>query len=123
MKYVFIGFGDNWADEMDIEINTAVKMSEEDFDELFKKIDTVKRKHRTEAWFGVGSNEGIEYQTGADFIDMLDVREMTEDEYKVFEKFGLTDGQRSLFYNLDYLYEECKDLEDAVDYDDEEEGY
>ncbi len=123
MKYVFIGFGDNWADEIDVDINTAVKMSEEDFEELFKKIDAIKRKHRTEAWYSVGSNESIEYETGAEFVDAVDIREMTEEEYKVFEKFGIIDGEGSILYNINYLYEECKDLEDAVDYDDEEEDY
>lgn len=119
MKYVFVGFGDNWAGEIDVEINTAVEMSEEDFDELLKKIDIIKRKHRTGCGYSVGSNESIEYQTGADFIDALDIREITEEEYKVFEKFGLLNGQRCLFYNLDYLYEECKDLEDVVDEEEE----
>lgn len=120
MKYIFVSFGDNWADEIDVEINTAVKMSEEDFDELFKKIDTIKRKHRTEAYYSVGSNESIDYETGAEFVDMFDIREMTEEEYKVFEKFGVIDGERCIFYDINYLYNECKDLEDAVDYDEEE---
>lgn len=120
MKYVFVGFGAYWADEIDVDINTAVKMSEEEFEDLFKKIDTIKRKHRTEAWYSVGTNEGIEYTTGAEFINALDIREMTEEEYKVFEKFGVVGEERSIFYNIDYLYEECEDLEDTVD---EEEDY
>lgn len=122
MKYVFVNFRDNWDDEFDIDINTAVKMREEDFEELFRKVNTIKRKHRTKTSYSFGTNESIEYETGGEFINALDLKEITEEEYKVFEKFGVIDGADNIFYNIIDLYEECKDLE-FDDEEDEEEDY
>ena len=122
MKYVFVNFRDDWAGEIDIDINTAVKMREEDFEELFKKINIIKRKHRTKTSYNIGTNESIEYETGGEFVNALDLREITEEEYKVFEKFGVIDGVGDIFYNIIDLYEECKDLE-FDDEEDEEEDY
>lgn len=123
MKYIFVNFRDDWAGEMDIDINTAVKMREEDFEVLLKMINTIKRKHRTKASYSIGTNESIEYETGGEFVNTLNLREITEEEYKVFEKFGVIDGADDIFYNIIDLYEECKDLEFDDEDEDEEEDY
>lgn len=122
MIYLYIRFCSNYADEFDVDEFEVYKMTDEQYDTFKEHIDAIKRKHRTETYYGVGTNEYIEFDTGLEFLDAFDIQEITENEYQVLTKFGF-DGWR-LKDRIEDLYEDCEDLEDADDdYYEEDEDY
>lgn len=118
MVYIYIRFCSNYADEFDVDEFEVYKMTDKEYNTFMEHIDAIKRKHRTETGYGVGTNEFIEFDTGAEYLDAFDIQEITENEYQVLTKFGF-DGWR-LKDRIENLYEDCEDLEDADDYEEDE---
>ena len=119
MVYLYIRFCSNYADEFDVDDAEVYEMTDEQYNTFMEHIDVIKRKHREETGYSVGTNEFIEFDTGAEYLDAFDIQEITENEYQVLIKFGF-EGWR-LVDRIEDLYEDCKDLEDADD--DEEDEY
>ena len=120
MVYLYIRFCSNYADEFDVDTSEVYEMTDEEYNTFMECIDVIKRKHRTEVSYGVGTNEYIEFDTGVEYLDAFDIQEITENEYQVLIRFGF-EGWR-LKDRIEDLYEDCKDLEDADD-DYEEDEY
>jgi hypothetical protein len=119
MVYIYIRFCSNYADEFDVDEFEVYKMTDEEYNAFMEHIDVIKRKHREETGYGVGTNEFIEFDTGVEYLDAFDIQEITENEYQVLTKFGFGFEGWGLKDRIEDLYEDCKDLEDANDEEDE----
>lgn len=85
-EMLFVSFEGNWADEMDIEGHRIFE--KEEYDEYLEKV---KAKIEEDGCFTfyVGTNEDIEYDNFEEFKSKFTTKEITEEEIKTLEKFGL----------------------------------
>ena len=72
-------------------------------------------------YVGLGSNEDIEYEDIADLMNQVECTELTENEYKVLEKFGFDDYGFTCFWDTIAEAVASDDNEDE-DEDDEEDN-
>jgi len=87
-KLLLISFATNWADEMDIEGHYVAtvdqyKTFKEELKEYFKDRDN------DELYYGVGSNQGIEYSSYEDVMDCYESTPITKKEHQILVKLGL----------------------------------
>jgi hypothetical protein len=96
---LLIKFSDNWADEMDV--NGWVILDSQKW---------VKIKEKVEAYndyfsIGFGSNQENEYENGEDFLEAINIRLLSENEFIVLTScFGSRYGNTS-------FYDQILDLE------------
>lgn len=87
MNYYIIKTNANYADEFDIE-GFTLKQSELDLkdfkNEYYKNIEEGYGKYPIESYFG--SNESIEINNRKELEKIVQVKKITEEEYKIINK-------------------------------------
>lgn len=128
MKCILISYADNWADELDVSWYEAIRFTEEGYADFQEKCRRIAHSRRG-VTVSIGSNEWIDYETGAEFIDALDIRDITEDQLNFLHEIGI--GTDSISWRIDNAYDEIiengdeeedwdEDEEDEEDWEDEE---
>ncbi len=99
---LLIKFSDNWADEMDID-GTAIKTEAE----YEKYINAAKKafEHEDVIYFGVGSNEGIEYTSFEQFEKTLTVQPITDEIAEILTHLHFDDYGHFPEYCFEEYYE------------------
>ena len=102
-----IQYYDNYADEFDV--NGSVVFDDEDWELWLQAIEYISLPYE----FYFGTNEGIQYWTKEEFLDTLNVIDITEEEFKVLEKFGYVNNGTVPHilqdFVTDYLVEDFKE--------------
>lgn len=108
MKYYLVQCDSNYADEFDIYFHMV--MSEQELEEA-KEIISKTDWDWEEFYFG--TNESVDFSTEG-LLDCLNgAKEITEEEYKVLDKLGLTDIGFGDGLNWDWILEHAEEqLED-----------
>lgn len=95
MKYFLVKFNDNYADEFDLEGFWLEKAeSKEEVIILISNGFESERgnKYPVECYFG--TNEYLQYNNIEDYLSVLNISEITKEEYDVLQKlFGGSFGQ------------------------------
>jgi len=105
-KNVLLTWNSNWADEMDIQGFIVTTQSEYDDWKTFlenKKLDFE---------IYVGTNEGIEYSSGAELLAEVDVEDITSEEMNVVLKMFGTEFGFTEFWNQTPEKDEDEENED-----------
>ena len=99
MEYILVRFHTNWADEMDIDGFEV--MTKEEWNKNLSILDRHFEKHEfLEIPFG--TNESNEDYTKESFLAEFTLKEITEDDFKVFEKLNLLwSGHFPSFENIE----------------------
>lgn len=85
MKYYLVQYDGNYADEFDVYFHMV--MSEDELAQVKKAIGKTNWK---EEEFYFGTNEYIQVSTEGLLDCLNEAKEITEEEYKVLDKLGLT---------------------------------
>jgi hypothetical protein len=94
MRKFLLTYGDNWADEMDID--GCCILSEKELDKFNKSVENF-----TGGEFWIGTNESIEYDDKDSINGVYDIVEITPDEAKILKKLDLeTMGFACNFYEF-----------------------
>lgn len=86
MKYYLVQCNSNYADEFDIYFHMI--MSEKELAETIEIIDKTDWVYEE---FYFGTNEYVEFSTEGLLECLKDAKEITENEYKVLDKLGLSE--------------------------------
>lgn len=85
-KNYIVHYSDNWADEMDIE--GFIIMSGAELTDYIKFAKLVFKKDGEYNYY-IGTNEEINYESFGVFASHFEIREISEEEYKVLDKLEL----------------------------------
>jgi hypothetical protein len=107
MKHYLLRYDDNWADEFDVEGFRIY--DQEEYDDFKKRVKAAE--YPQQMYFG--TNEGIDVDSAKDYLDRIDVTEITEAEAKVLNKFF--DGDYGIFLEPDSSGDEDEDDDDFED--------
>jgi len=116
MRYFLLRYSDDWADEFDID--AALAVNESTYNLYMKnKEDCATNFADKEISFYFGSNEEMEYHTAAQFLERLEEREITQQEYETLVKLNMDyTGFTSVFWIiLDKEYIPFEDQDDDED--------
>lgn len=93
-----VKWDDNWADEMDI--CGFVIMTDEEYKEFNQYVNNIFVPFE----ISVGTNEELNYENGEDFLRSITVKEITEEETKVLDKFFKNNkyGHTSFVSTIEY---------------------
>lgn len=106
-KHYLLQFEDNYADEFDA--YGSVIIDEDQYKYLYSVVkqavttedySTLDEDYTSDVYVGLGSNEDIEYNDIADFMNQVTCTELTEDEYNVLMKFGFDDYGFTSFWDI-----------------------
>ena len=106
-KHYLLQFEDNYADEFDA--HGSVIIDEDQYTYLYsvvaQAVNTENYSNLDEDYIsavgvGLGTNEYIEYDDIADFMNQVTCTELTDEEYKVLEKFGFDDFGFTSFWDM-----------------------
>ena len=90
MKYL-ISFNDNWGDEMDV-CGWGI-YTEEEKNEYLESVSNYFKENGYCSIY-VGSNQEIEYEDEKEFLNTLEIKEITDEEEKTIKKiFGCSYGK------------------------------
>lgn len=100
--HYLVKFQDNWADEMDIAGFYIYEKTT--WDELKTNIENIK----TKMVFSIGTNEEINYDSGEELLNSLEVIEITSRQYNTIVKLfpDAYFGETSVFDNISYYLEQ-----------------
>lgn len=99
-KYKLVKFDDNWADEMDI---SGYIIMESD---KWEKIENNLKNYKDRIYVGFGTNEDNDYRNGKEFLNTIDVKNITEEEIKTLKKLlGSEYGNTSFSYAFENVDE------------------
>lgn len=105
MAKVIVKWDSNWDDEMDISGFTII--SEEEAIALKTRL----KERKTGFEICVGTNEDIDYSSGADLLDELTFTKISDDEARIIEK-RIGDE-----YGFTHFMSAIEDWEDEEEYD------
>lgn len=86
--YVLARFSDNWADEIDVDCYKVLEFDREEYDDFLKRVEFC-RNYQGEMSYGVGSNEWIEYENGADYLSAISLEVISKEDYEVFKRLDM----------------------------------
>ena len=112
MKYLF-EISENYCDEFDVAGFSI--LTEEDYKtyEYIKENINKLNKDDEPFYIGFGSNEEIEFENAGEFINSLNITEISDEEYEIINKhFGKHYGLISIQDEFDYL---CDELQEELD--------
>lgn len=111
MGRYLLTYSDNWADEMDIDGH--IVLSEKKYLKFKKALEECEG-----FYFSVGSNQGIKYDDAIDVEYVIDVQELTEEDYKVLNKLDLL----SVGFAEEFVSQLIDSIESNEDEEDDEWG-
>lgn len=118
MVYLLLKFKDNWADECNFYLNSAHKLTTEDYIEFCKALKYIQ-DYPYEMSYCFGSNEDNYYENGKDFLSHLSGTLITESEYNTIKELGLGTPDVDWYY---YILEEKENCKEYIKYHKEEEN-
>ena len=104
MKYYLVQCDSNYADEFDIYFHMV--MSEQELEEA-KEIISKTDWDWEEFYFG--TNESVDFSTEGLLDCLNEAKEITEEEYKVLDKLGLTNIGFGDGLNWDWILEHAEE--------------
>ena len=126
-KHYLLTFSDAYADEFDA--NGSVIIDEDQYKYLYSVVEQavesedysqLDEDYTSDVCVGLGSNEYIEYDDIADLMNQVECTELTDDEYKVLEKFGFDDYGFTSFWDTIAEAVASNDDEESDDEDEDE---
>ena len=90
MRYIIIKYEDDYADEFDVKGFSVISFeSEEEYNKYFSYLERIRTEITDEISLYFGSNEGIDYKNGKDFLKTISIEEITEEQYNTFKQLRL----------------------------------
>lgn len=111
MKFYFVKFEDNYADEFDLD---GQFICTSDTLERYKEITEKYFSENDEFYFCFGTNEELEYNSAEELLSCYEIKEITEEQYDVLEEVDICSGINPLEMleeQLDYYEDPCDDCE------------
>lgn len=100
--YILARFSDNWADEIDVDSYKVLEFDTKDYNDFLKRVEFC-RNYQGEMSYGVGSNQWIEYENGADYLSAISLETISKEDYEVLKRLDMLECGDEYF--IDTIYD------------------